>query len=1165
MAVKLLPPVIEGKIPAQTGNSLKIPFQHSRGVGPGFYSHFVLKIKTSSTGQQLGLIKSENENQKDSIVIFNLQETNIDLTPGQYYKVQLAYVNNENEVGYFSTIGIFKYTTYPKIYIIADEEELTRQGASANSNLYTGVYQQESYTIFDAEALKNGIETIKKLREERVISIKKYLGLSETVSTEDKIEELEKEKKDKESILKLYEICIEDLGNIIKETEEILEESEDQEVYLEMLNGKELFNITEYGSNKINFKDEALSILETYDESEKTEEDANKFTSDFNNLLLNFEIISIKEIEAELELWFNSALEEVKNNDPLKLAIQHYYSTIIPKMLNNNTVKEYRDNLKNIFISYEQNKNISNSKTDLEAIPDIAYDKGYYSLLEYFKEELKILEDDFILFLSKVNYINSIIEELNTIKNLPSLDDINITEDTTDKEYEEKFQTYLYSPGERQYLNKKILFNTIGDNSEKVYSYRFDVYKGDELFETSGELIHNASKDTEANISYDSYTLTKDLEEYVHYSIQYVVTTGNNLVACSPRYLITKTAEKKIDLQIEIIIPDIESSDNKEVEQALLNKEEGYFTVGLKFNQTTSIQGQYRILRADSLSNYNIWTEMAKFKIDDYIQAGSYYWMFDDFTVQHGVSYIYAIQQFGGKIYSEKQLSKKVSCNFVDTFLYDGARQLKIQFNPKVSSFKNTLLESKLDTIGGTHPFVFRNARTKYKEFPISGLISYLMDNNQMFLTNEELKLESGEDRESTTELKEQNKPTRSTNLTSENILSERIFKLEVLNWLTNGQPKLFRSPTEGNYIVRLLNVSLSPNDTLGRMLHTFTATGYEIAANTPDNLRYYNFIKNFNFEEKIRTTYHYNYSFVNKAKGTKINFEPSIFARFTNMAPWTEFKLFYDSGEEAIIQIGLTGQYNVEQTGLISVEVMSENVKEGNLEIHVQNQNFDQIIENLEIVNDNNSAIKQNFILQEIRSKDYYIQVTSDLALKEFAQEPSAAVDDSKFHKKVLFGSEFFKDRFDEITGELVRSSLNNIIFLRIESKPINITNEQDNRLRTSLYIEPEAYDSLIETNSKEQIKQAWREYFYYTLEELNSKEPPAKSILDYGIIEGKPYGIPTRIPTGYIEFTAEDFDKPMMVALGPGVYADVCYRVIEQVYKPIDIGIKEEVINVL
>jgi hypothetical protein len=72
--------------------------------------------------------------------------------------------------------------------------------------------------------------------------------------------------------------------------------------------------------------------------------------------------------------------------------------------------------------------------------------------------------------------------------------------------------------------------------------------------------------------------------------------------------------------------------------------------------------------------------------------------------------------------------------------------------------------------------------------------------------------------------------------LTGENYRREREFKLDVMEWLNNGQPKLFRSPAEGNYIVRLMNVSLSPNDTLGRMLHTFTCSATEIAAPTFEN-----------------------------------------------------------------------------------------------------------------------------------------------------------------------------------------------------------------------------------------------------------------------------------------------------------------------------------------
>ena len=176
---------------------------------------------------------------------------------------------------------------------------------------------------------------------------------------------------------------------------------------------------------------------------------------------------------------------------------------------------------------------------------------------------------------------------------------------------------------------------------------------------------------------------------------------------------------------------------------------------------------------------------------------------------------------------SDRIESQPVVADFEDAFLFDGTRQLKIKYNPKMSSFKRDVIEQKTDTIGSKYPFIFRNGNIDYHEFPISGLISYLGDENHQFLPFEELGIEV---------------PT--TQLTSDNVTAERIFKMKALEWLTNGEPKLFKSPTEGNYIVRLLNVSLSPNDTLGRMLHTFSATAYEVMDTSYESLKTMGFVE---------------------------------------------------------------------------------------------------------------------------------------------------------------------------------------------------------------------------------------------------------------------------------------------------------------------------------
>ena len=169
-----------------------------------------------------------------------------------------------------------------------------------------------------------------------------------------------------------------------------------------------------------------------------------------------------------------------------------------------------------------------------------------------------------------------------------------------------------------------------------------------------------------------------------------------------------------------------------------------------------------------------------------------------DYTVESGKTYEYSLGS----------VSKTITLHFEYIFLSDANRQLKIKYNPKVSGFKDTILEQKVETIGSTYPFIFRNANVRYKEIQLSGLISYQMDEEDSF----DLGIS-----------------VIDTGLNDKNYYKERKFREKFYNWLTNGEPKLFRSPQEGNYIIQLMNVSLTPVDQLGRLLYSFNATGYEI------------------------------------------------------------------------------------------------------------------------------------------------------------------------------------------------------------------------------------------------------------------------------------------------------------------------------------------------
>ena len=69
----------------------------------------------------------------------------------------------------------------------------------------------------------------------------------------------------------------------------------------------------------------------------------------------------------------------------------------------------------------------------------------------------------------------------------------------------------------------------------------------------------------------------------------------------------------------------------------------------------------------------------------------------------------------------------------------------------------------------------------------------------------------------------------------------EREFRKKVMQFLYNNNIKLFRSLTEGNILVKLMNITLTPNNQLGRLIYDFSCTAYEIDKSTYDNYIKYN------------------------------------------------------------------------------------------------------------------------------------------------------------------------------------------------------------------------------------------------------------------------------------------------------------------------------------
>ena len=582
------------------------------------------------------------------------------------------------------------------------------------------------------------------------------------------------------------------------------------------------------------------------------------------------------------------------------------------------------------------------------------------------------------------------------------------------------------------------------DLTEKLHSYKFNLYNHlNNLIHTSDWQLYDSSKDKQIVLDQSgcSYSLNKELEENERYKIELEIITSNNLIAKSARYNL---------IQKKSISPGV---DFKVYADADYFEEDGGIQINIKDSEDSVknvklYTGSFKLLRADEESKFSEWNEILAFKLFDQEAPET---LFVDYTIKHGVKYKYAIVQYNEKgLQSNKIESNTVISNFEHAYLFDGNKQLKIKYNPKVSSFKEVLLESKVDTIGNKYPFIFRNGVVSYKEFPISGLISTLTDENGLFFNNDiksthlyriydyvyreaivsdketlyyqevwpklycsvdgsallwqtvrqyckkmgipveqgynenlfyGFKVKDPNDNKTKIEIlpkgtvvdekryyfpsiKNQLYTTsggsyfelsanaeyndlekyflRSTvtrnnyndkalsftnNYGFEEIQSERDFNLEVLNWLNNGQPKLFRSPVEGNYIVRLMNSSLTPNDQLGRVLHTFNSTAYEVADYKFENLRNNNFIvaedltiKTIRWETIMldRKDIDYTKNLL-KYQAVALKFEGMIPGNRIYINDGITRKGLNEPGYE--VTIGMTGSYNLDLSDGVQIE----------------------------------------------------------------------------------------------------------------------------------------------------------------------------------------------------------------------------------------------------
>ena len=351
------------------------------------------------------------------------------------------------------------------------------------------------------------------------------------------------------------------------------------------------------------------------------------------------------------------------------------------------------------------------------------------------------------------------------------------------------------------------------------------------VIETSGEIYasYYQTNNYKTDISYQFYNYFKNTNNNNDYEIKALYTTQSNY-----HNFLTQEANASNILQV---LSDNDLPNNIEFNLDIEElKNSGVIKIELKNKINRENEISYKIYKQEITNQTDIYsvTELQEGKIST-IGTITYY----DLNVSYGIKTHYVIM-LDNQAY-RKSLNAYIQ--YEDIFLSDKDNILKIKFNPKISNYKNFLQESKIDTIGNTYPIFARNQAIQYKIFNIEGLLSSESEVdilsqyrfNDINLNNTYRKKtpqHSGTEDDISNDID-----------TSDLWVKERLYREKVFAWLNNGKPKLFKSPSENNTIVRLLNINLTPVSELGRKIYSFSCQAIELDSLNTINCQKYNLV----------------------------------------------------------------------------------------------------------------------------------------------------------------------------------------------------------------------------------------------------------------------------------------------------------------------------------
>ena len=398
-------------------------------------------------------------------------------------------------------------------------------------------------------------------------------------------------------------------------------------------------------------------------------------------------------------------------------------------------------------------------------------------------------------------------------------------------------------------LSGRMFFNDMTE-TEKLNSYYFELYEeGKKVYTKYENEVQYTNKLNNPNTIY--FIIPYELQDSKNYIVKMYYTTVNGYSNVILSKMYTNFTNNDLDnLQVSLLVE--------------ANKENGLNKISLESLNNEYFSGYFTISRASSKDDFALWEDIYHEQVKHHIfntEEDIYY----DLSIESGVWYKYAIQERdvyqnrGRKINAitnfsmcgdgtvmhendniENYTNDIIMCDFDGIFLTSKPfvkkgettfSQLKFYFDTNIDSYTVNVGEEKIETIGSKYPFIIRAGGRNYRSFSLNSMIVSLMDSDDLFIADEELYGNSYDD------YMKYNMIYRVDY--QRDYIREKLFRDKVIDFIEDGKNKLYRSATEGNLLIQLIEKTFSPKQEVQGLVYTLQAECVEI-----DDIKSYAYLK---------------------------------------------------------------------------------------------------------------------------------------------------------------------------------------------------------------------------------------------------------------------------------------------------------------------------------